>query len=416
MNKLHQQEDSLIASYQWVVLLISCAEEEVRGSVHHAASVNGDEVLKALKELIYILSKSFSTTQQYAYRNNNECAGTRNINNKLSPAALRYFRSQTKHAEMAIIHALTMIRLLFAESKVNEFHVELVALLELSLVLEYVLREWHVINAALETYEADLATSDGSEAEGKEDSQYQWSKRADAAVLFLASSAEAVEIGLAKYAVPSINEGLDIAKGYVKENIIQPVPPEEQPQVPKSVLGATAIAKEASTKAHEASKDIFTGVGSVATEAVNRTASQIDKISAEQHDVYKGNRDALGAAGRVALASVGAIATISEAVFETSVAVTNKVANVTADVIGHRYGEESGQVVANSADTLANTARAIKFATSLTRVSRHAESVARNNGKAELEKKNSKSARMNDRLNSEDVRNALSSDPVIIDV
>lgn len=74
--------------------------------------------------------------------------------------------------------------------------------------------------------------------------------------------------------------------------------------------------------------------------------------------------------------------------------VTNKIANVTADVIGHRYGEPSGQVVANSADTLANTARAIKFATSLSRVARHAESVARNNGKAELEKKNSKSVKM----------------------
>jgi len=96
--------------------------------------------------------------------------------------------------------------------------------------------------------------------------------------------------------------------------------------------------------------------------------------------------------------------------------VTNKVANVTADVIGHRYGEESGQVVANSADTLANTARALKFATSLARVSRHAESVARNNGKAELEKKNSKSVIINERLNSEDARKVSSSDPVIIDV
>lgn len=387
---MKERKYNLIESYQWVVLLISCAEEEVRGN---SAVSHGDEVLKALKELIYILSKSFSTEQQYS----NDEGG----NKELTPAVLRYFRSQTEHAEMAIMHALAMIRLLFADIRVlHECNVELIALLELSLVLEYILREWHVVNAVLEVYEADATKhfnltrherqSDGS---AEEDTQYQWSQRADAAVLFLASSAQAVETGLFEHAVPSINEGLDIAKDYVKENI-QPVPPEKRPQVPESVVGATQLAKQASTKAHIASKDMFVGVGSVATQAVNRTASQIDKISADQHDGYKYNRDALGAAGRVALASFGAIATISEAVFETSVAVTNKIANVTADVIGHRYGEPSGQVVANSADTLANTARAIKFATSLSRVARHAESVARNNGKAELEKKNSKSVKM----------------------
>lgn len=69
----------------------------------------------------------------------------------------------------------------------------------------------------------------------------------------------------------------------------------------------------------------------------------------------------------------------------------SKAANTTADVVGYRYGESVGDVVANSAETVTNSVRAVSFVSSMRKVSTHAESVAKNNGKAELTKSKSSS-------------------------
>lgn len=64
--------------------------------------------------------------------------------------------------------------------------------------------------------------------------------------------------------------------------------------------------------------------------------------------------------------------------------VVNKAACTTADVIGHRYGDSTGKIVEHGADVVTNAVRTVKFATSLRKMAHHAESVAKNNGKAEL--------------------------------
>ena len=72
-----------------------------------------------------------------------------------------------------------------------------------------------------------------------------------------------------------------------------------------------------------------------------------EKLSPESREIIK-------AAGRVGMASVGAIVLVSEAVMETGRSVSAKTAEVTVDVVGHKYGTAAGEVVKDAADTCTN--------------------------------------------------------------
>merc|ERR1719215_420448 len=374
----HQNDfSSTVENFQWLVLLISCAEEEIQyylsienNPKNGIREVDGnDELLKSLGDLLRILSISFS--KLCSNRNYGDEEGDRR---SYSFSYSFSARSLARSSKSKTIHALVMIRLFMASYdeylRDNIISVGITALSALSCILEILA-------------DGPWIDDDELDPQSYEESESLWTQRADTAVSFFANMTNVVESGLAS-AVPVINEGFDCAGNLMKENIA-PIPKEEQPKVPDHIVKSSEFAKSASVKAYDVSKVAFVGIGQVATKAVNVTANKIDNVSKNRNQVYNENRTVLNAGGRVALAGFGAFASISEALFDTSLAIVSKAADTTADVIGHRYGESTGKVVGNSADAVTNSVRSVKFATSLRKFGTHAESVARNNGKAELD-------------------------------
>ena len=64
--------------------------------------------------------------------------------------------------------------------------------------------------------------------------------------------------------------------------------------------------------------------------------------------------EALRAAGKVGVATIGAAAIVGEALLETSRALIETTASVTADVVHHRYGSSAGKVASDAGETAIN--------------------------------------------------------------
>lgn len=306
--------EQIIENYQWIILLISIAEEEVRvnsriiqESKRDVYDADADDryfskfveaTLQALTSLYELLSASFAPTISH------------NVDQRFSDEYEKYTR--VKQAETTVIYSLSMIRpflVSLREAEANrvsypdEYVLGTIALETLSLLLEKILEdEW--------VREDDIHEAYIRKMEDK------WASRADAAVSFFASVTDTVEAGLAE-AVPVMNKGLDYAGELVKDSI-KPIPEERRPVVPKTISESSQLAKVASAKAHKLSKQALVGIGGVATSAVNNAANRIDETTTQRNSLYKRNRGMMNATGRVAVAGVGAFASISESLFDTS--------------------------------------------------------------------------------------------------
>ena len=297
--------DELIGTFEWFVMLISFAEEEVRFAQNFVEN-NGSELLQAMGDLLHMLSISFSRLC-----NNNYNASDSDTNQSSSSEHHRHIYSQGKSYKKLVMHTLVMIRLYltdtFSSGMVGCSYTRTIALTCLSILLESILAEnWISDENLISLNEEEFEINGG-----------RWSKRADLAVSFFASICDTVEVGL-KHALPVINDGFDSAGHLVKQNI-SPIPKEKQPKIPEKVIKSTELARQASFKAHEASKGAFVGIGHAATKAVNVTAERIGS-SKDYHQHYSERKDALSATGRVALAGFGAFVSVSEALFDTSLA------------------------------------------------------------------------------------------------
>jgi hypothetical protein len=103
-----------------------------------------------------------------------------------------------------------------------------------------------------------------------------------------------------------------------------------------------------------------------------------EKLSPESREIIK-------AAGRVGMASVGAIVMVSEAVMETGRSVSAKAAEVTVDVVGHKYGQAAGEVAKDAADTYTNVWETMGNVTLIGSGSNLAKTVAGNAGKEQID-------------------------------
>ena len=304
--------EQIIENYQWIILLISIAEEEVRVNSRIIQESKRDvyddddryfskfveATLQTLTSLYELLSASFAPTISH------------NVDQRFSDEYEKYTR--VKQAETTVIYSLSMIRpflVSLREAEANrvsysdEYVLGTIALETLSLLLEKILEdEW--------VREDDIHEAYIRKMEDK------WASRADAAVSFFASVTDTVEAGLAE-AVPVMNKGLDYAGELVKDSI-KPIPEERRPVVPKTISESSQLAKVASAKAHKLSKQALVGIGGVATSAVNNAANRIDETTTQRNSLYKRNRGMMNATGRVAVAGVGAFASISESLFDTS--------------------------------------------------------------------------------------------------
>jgi hypothetical protein len=77
------------------------------------------------------------------------------------------------------------------------------------------------------------------------------------------------------------------------------------------------------------------------------------------------HRDVLAAAGKVGIASLGASMVVGEAIYDTTKAIAQKTASVTADVVRHKYGDAAGQIIQDTSDTTGNILDAVARVTLL---------------------------------------------------
>lgn len=313
--------DQLIENFEWLVMIISLGEEEIRFAQHYEDNLlhsehsridsNGESldysssnVLRAMGDFLYLLSISFSKL----------CANINNDNVDQTSFGQRWYRDpQSSDAKKVLMHTFVMIKLYVADklsprSSCSGTCAGTIALECLLHILELLLeKDWVIDN------EQTLSDKAVSEAVDR-----RWSMRADAAITFFANITDAVEASL-QHALPVINDGFDSAGNLMKQNI-RPISEDKQVKIPENVVKSAELARQASVRAHEASKGVFVGIGQVATKAVNMTAKQVETGS-ENSDILNSERkDILNATSRVALAGFGAFASISEALFDTSLA------------------------------------------------------------------------------------------------
>ncbi|KAL3910963.1 MAG: hypothetical protein SGARI_001871 [Bacillariaceae sp.] len=151
--------------------------------------------------------------------------------------------------------------------------------------------------------------------------------------------------------------------------------------VAKTLSGA---AKRASEYAREGTKVAVSNVCDASLTGLQRVGNRLgDQRFAE--NLSPEGKAALHAAGKVGIATVGAAAIVGEAIAETGRSVATKTADVTADVVGHKYGVTAGEVTKNAADTADNLFRTMGNA-ALLDGKLFAKTVARNVGKEQIDK------------------------------
>jgi len=103
-----------------------------------------------------------------------------------------------------------------------------------------------------------------------------------------------------------------------------------------------------------------------------------EKLSPEGREIIK-------AAGKVGMASVGAVVLISEAMVGISRSVSAKAAEVAVDVVSQKYGPVAGEVAQDAADTCTNMLETMGNVTLVGNGSKLAKTVAKNAGKKQID-------------------------------
>jgi len=173
---------------------------------------------------------------------------------------------------------------------------------------------------------------------------------------YITGGAKIIKNGL-DYSADAATGGIYTTGCYVKEIL----DPDEQSLVdPRSGLVSLAY----SGTACRATKNVRETVQRMAAgirDTSNRSIERITQNAAEEESglteklvPHPETRTALTAAGQVGLAAIGAAATVSDAVRHSSRAVASKTADVTADVVEHKYGSSAGQIVRDASETTGN--------------------------------------------------------------
>lgn len=184
-------------------------------------------------------------------------------------------------------------------------------------------------------------------------------KGGEVAAECIVGAARLVEHGLAS-SVPLIHGGLDLAGGQLK-NLLTP---EKEPLLtPRDLVVTrtyTEAAKRATNGVRETARWTAHSIRDASTDSIHWIAQRFDQEQLGETLIpNEGHRNVLVAAGTVGIASLGAAAIVGEAVFETTKAVYQKSASVTADVVRYKYGESAGQIVEDASHTTGNILRTL---------------------------------------------------------
>mmetsp|Transcript_19127 Transcript_19127/g.39361 ORF Transcript_19127/g.39361 Transcript_19127/m.39361 type:complete len:622 (-) Transcript_19127:1054-2919(-) len=211
----------------------------------------------------------------------------------------------------------------------------------------------------------------------------------DSTAVIIATSAKIVELGIQKSNKVMEGQISNVGKkmkGWIDEECQQQQP--QQRIGARDAVVARAISsstKRASEYAQESSKLVaqstvdttLSGLYTIGNK-VEESAEMADQLSPESREMIK-------AAGKIGVASVGAVALVAEAVIETSRSLSSKTAVVTADIVGHKYGSVAGELARDAADTYTNMLKTMSNVTLVSNGSKLVKTAAKNVGKNQID-------------------------------
>jgi hypothetical protein len=123
------------------------------------------------------------------------------------------------------------------------------------------------------------------------------------------------------------------------------------------VMGA---AKRVTDDARVTTKGLVMELRRVSSQGLHTAATKFQEGHLGEKLVpHAEHRMVLTAVGEVGMASLGAAAIVGEAVYNSTSAVVKKTADITVDVVQHKFGHSAGQVVRDTSDTAGNVLRTI---------------------------------------------------------
>lgn len=204
------------------------------------------------------------------------------------------------------------------------------------------------------------------------------------------AGAMAIETGL-KQTTAAVTAGMDAGSQYVVRHT---VPAESawlqtDPKAAVVTLTYSGSVKRVTEQAREATSRTVRSIKDVSTQHIMLAAEQGNRWIMSQKPEH---RTAMQAAGRVALATLGAASVIGEAVVTCTGAVAQGAAQASSVVVQHKYGNTAGQVVRDVGDTAGNLLRIARNVALLTGQSatRAMKVVAKHAGKVHVGKSNRK--------------------------
>jgi len=145
-----------------------------------------------------------------------------------------------------------------------------------------------------------------------------------------------------------------------------------------STKRVSEYAKERSNRVAQSTLDTtLSGLYTIGNK-VEESTDMIDQLSPETREMIK-------AAGKIGIASVGAVALVAEAVIETSRSLSSKTVGVTADIVGHKYGSVAGEVARDAAETYTNVLQTMGNITLASNGSKLVKTAAKNAGKNQID-------------------------------
>jgi hypothetical protein len=183
----------------------------------------------------------------------------------------------------------------------------------------------------------------------------------------ISAGARLVEQGL-EHSTNMVTSGIGETGGL----LIQVLTPQDEPfldQQTKSgvvTLVYTGAAVRVTDDARTATKGLMLGLCKASTVGLKVAATKFQEEGlGEKLMPHAESRMVMSAVAEVGMATLGAAAIIGESVYNSTSAVIKKTAEVTADVVQHKYGHSAGQVVRDTSDTAGNVLRTIATVTAL---------------------------------------------------
>jgi hypothetical protein len=182
-------------------------------------------------------------------------------------------------------------------------------------------------------------------------------KTGDTAAIVISAGARLVQEGMTRSGA-SLSNKIEHAGVHVKGHLKANDYPLMMDRDAVVALAFADAAKRASMGAKQSTKLAMDGIRDASGRGIQMVASKFEDGKMTENLPPEG-REALKAAGKVGLATVGAAAMVGEALVETSRLVMENTGKVASGVVEHKYGTSAGKVARDANETATNIMRAI---------------------------------------------------------